>query len=57
NICTTGRSAEQFASEGTGSNLYIQNNTSPEASIRLFSTVEEAENTKPWTIASCLTYM
>ncbi|CAG5115670.1 unnamed protein product [Candidula unifasciata] len=56
-ICTTGRTADEFAIEGTGSTLYIQDNIYPEASTRMPSSVDEARRTAPWTISKCLNYM
>lgn len=32
-ICTTGRTAAQFAEQGTGTNLYLQTTADPEASV------------------------
>lgn len=34
-ICTHGRTAGQFSSQGTGTDLYIQNGTDPLASIKI----------------------
>jgi hypothetical protein len=55
-ICTTGRTAEQFALEGTGSNLYIQNSTVPELSTVVPSRIEGTATTL-WTRAKCFPVM
>lgn len=55
-ICTTGRSAYEFATQGTGTRLYIQNSTTPEFSTRVPSTLVGVRRTK-WTEGRCVPIM
>jgi len=56
-ICTTGRSADQFASEGTGMNLWIQNGTDAVAnSFQVPASQSDMGSTK-WSKGHCFVTM
>jgi len=52
-ICTTGRNASQFSTQGTGTALYLQNSTDPESSTLIPSSEGELENTTLWNNKKC----
>ncbi|XP_012934569.1 uncharacterized protein LOC101848024 [Aplysia californica] len=51
-ICTTGRTAADFASQGTGINLYLQKTADPEASV-LIPHQESGIGATKWTEGKC----
>jgi len=51
-ICTTGRSASDFSSQGTGTDLYLQNSTVPEQSVKI-PKVESGLTKTKWTEGKC----
>uniref|UniRef100_A0A0B7AT02 DOMON domain-containing protein n=1 Tax=Arion vulgaris TaxID=1028688 RepID=A0A0B7AT02_9EUPU len=51
-ICTTGRSDAEVSAQGTGTNLYIQNSTIPEDSIKAPFNEADIAGTK-WTEGKC----
>ncbi|XP_005091074.2 uncharacterized protein LOC101846787 [Aplysia californica] len=51
-ICTRGRTAAQYAAQGTGTNLYIQETANPEASTQVPRNEADLANTK-WTKGKC----
>uniref|UniRef100_A0A0B7AVX3 Uncharacterized protein n=1 Tax=Arion vulgaris TaxID=1028688 RepID=A0A0B7AVX3_9EUPU len=55
-ICTTGRSEAQFNEEGTGTNLYFQNSTTPEASFKIPQNEADMAATQ-WTEGKCFVTM
>lgn len=55
-ICTHGRTAGQFSSQGTGTDLYIQNSTDPMASIRI-PHQESAIGSTAWVKGHCFPAM
>lgn len=55
-ICTHGRTAGQFHSQGTGTDLYIQNGTDPMASIRI-PHQESAIGSTAWVKGHCFPAM
>lgn len=51
-ICTKGRTAQEFNADGTGTNLYIQNSTSPEHSVLIPHKETDIRATK-WVEGNC----
>ncbi|XP_012944492.1 uncharacterized protein LOC101862243 [Aplysia californica] len=56
-ICTTGRSAAQFSSHGTGTNLYIQKDENPEASTMIPHQETNVKKVSEWTEGKCFLTM
>ncbi|CAL1533127.1 unnamed protein product [Lymnaea stagnalis] len=55
-ICTKGRTVQEFNAEGTGTNLYIQNSTSPEHSVLIPHKEADIRGTK-WVEGNCFLTM
>ncbi|KAL5022525.1 hypothetical protein ScPMuIL_001680 [Solemya velum] len=56
-ICTTGRSAQAYETQGTGTNLYIQNGTNPETDTMLIPHEQSNIGTTDWTKGHCFITM
>jgi charged multivesicular body protein 7 len=56
-ICSTGRTADQFNADGTGTDLYIQNGTNPETMSIQIPTSEDDIKTTKWGSGKCLPTM
>jgi charged multivesicular body protein 7 len=52
-ICTTGRTAAQYASQGTGQGLWIQNGTTPLTSTIQIPLDQNAVSSTMWTQGKC----